>query len=103
MLYCPRIAVEHRPSEHGRRSTPEIVALTLRNRLAYARRNLPWVAAVPHAIVWGLRTMREARTAGPLRTWRAAWIDGMRFPVQRDPLTLRQALHLHRVGGRVLW
>jgi hypothetical protein len=58
---------------------------------------------VVHAAAWGMRTLVEATRARGLARWRAAWSDGLRQPVPREPLSYRQLWRMHRHGGRVLW
>jgi GT2 family glycosyltransferase len=101
--FAPEIAVEHRPSLHGRAPEPDVPALRLQNRLMLVRAHLPWPIAAVHAGAWITRTYREARHTGDTGPWRRAWRTGLRTPVTRRPLTYRTLRELHRCGGRVLW
>lgn len=103
LLYDPTLSVEHRPSARGRSVAPRVPALRLRNRIILARRHLPVAAGVVHVSAWGLRTLGEARQAGGYRLWLAAWRDGFRATVEREPLPWQAVLRIHRLGGRVLW
>lgn len=103
LWYAADIVVEHRPSRSGRSIQPNVPALRLRNRIVLARRHLPAVLAMLHVLAWGVRTFREAIAARSVRLWVRAWRDGMRAEATRRPLPLTLLLHVHRVGGRVLW
>lgn len=103
LMYDPGLTIEHHPSPRGRSVAPRVPALLLRNRVVVARRHLPLPAAVVHLSVWGGRTFLTAARAGGLHAWLRAWGDGMRAPVDRQPLSWRGAVRIHRLGGRVLW
>ena len=103
MRYEPSLVVEHRPSMHGRGVMPRVPALRLRNRIILARRHLPLPVAAIHIAAWSVRTAREAQRSKSLRAWCGAWREGFSAEVTRGPLSLSQLLHIHRIGGRVLW
>jgi GT2 family glycosyltransferase len=103
LLYDPGLTIEHRPSPRGRSVAPRVPALLLRNRVIVARRHLPLAAAVVHLGAWGSRTGLAAARAGGIRQWLRAWQEGLRAPVDRRPLAWRDAVRIHRLGGRVLW
>lgn len=103
LLYDPTLTVEHRPSARGRSVAPRVPALRLRNRIILARRHLPLAAAAVHVSAWALRTLWESRAAGGRRLWLAAWGDGFRAAVEREPLPWPAIVRIHRLGGRVLW
>ncbi len=103
LLYDPTLTVEHRPSSRGRSVAPRVPALRLRNRIILARRHLPVAAAAVHVAAWGVRTLRESWGIGGSRMWLAAWPDGLRAAVEREPLPWSEVLRIHRLGGRVLW
>lgn len=103
IVYDPRISIEHRPSDLGRSKPRDIAGMVWRNRLLYVRTNLPWGAAIPHALVWAAFTARDALRSGSIRPWLRGWADGLRWTVNRRPLTYAQALELHRRGGRAFW
>lgn len=103
LLYDPALVVEHRPSVRGREVSSHVPALRLENRIVLARRHLPWWVGAVHVAAWGVRTWREARAEGALPEWRRAWRRGLRRPIARAPLGIRQAVEIHRLGGRVFW
>jgi hypothetical protein len=75
----------------------------MRNRLLLARKHLPWAIAGVHVALWTAFTVKDAIRARGLQRWFGAWRDGMRMPVERNPLPWRTLLRLHRDGGRVFW
>jgi GT2 family glycosyltransferase len=103
LRYVPSLRIEHVPAEQGRMGAAEVAVLHWRNRILLARRHLPLAFSVPHLAVWGARTLGEAVRSGATGAWwRATW-DACRIPVDRMPLTIRQAWDVHSLGGRSLW
>lgn len=104
LRYEPAIEIEHRPSARGRgRTSSAVPGWRLRNRLLLVRSHLPVAIAVPHAAGWAVRTGVEAFRAGSMRTWWQLGREGLSLPVLRRPLSWSKLVHIHQLGGRVLY
>lgn len=101
--YDPAVEVEHRPSYRGRGSASEVEGWRIRNRLLLVRAHLPVVIAVPHGLVWALRTGVAAARQRDLRRWWQRVREGLSLPVERRPLPWSVLARAHRLGGRVLY
>jgi GT2 family glycosyltransferase len=101
LWYEPTISVEHRPSAFGRSvSRP---SQYIQNRWITMRRFLPWPLLALHMAIWSAITGVQAARAGGISQWARGWLVGIRTPVERHPLKLRQLREIHRIGGRVIW
>jgi GT2 family glycosyltransferase len=103
LVYDPAIEVEHRPSERGRAPRTNLPAMLLHDRLLVLRAHLPWPAVVPHALAWGALTLRQAVGLRGAGIWWRGLGAGLRAPVVRRPLTVKQSIEVHRRGGRLLY
>lgn len=75
---------------------------TARNRVWLARRRLPWLLAVPHALLWTVVAFGRAEGAR-LDVLRGAF-DGLRGdPGERAPMSWRTVVALGRRGRFPLW
>lgn len=101
LWYLPDLSIEHRPSTSGRVADDRVITMGLRNRLVYCRRSLPWPAAVVHGVIWSLIIGRDACRLRTPDAWFTGVRSGTRDPVHRHPLSMHQAMELHRLGGRV--
>ncbi len=102
LRYEPFVVVEHNPSPR-RTSSAALAALTIRNRWLTMRAFLPRPLIVLHMSIWSLITLVMAARARDLAGWRRAWVEGVRTPVDRHPLSWRLLREIHRKGGRVIW
>ena len=96
VVYLADVVVEHPRLPISRHADGWL--RTGRNRVMVARRNLPWVLALPHVLIWlGLGLRRT-----PDRTCRSAywngWRQGWREPVERRPIGWRTIWRLARAG-----
>jgi GT2 family glycosyltransferase len=84
--YAGDLAVEHPLTAYTRHA--DFYRLNARNRVWLARRNLPWVFAVPYVLAWTLlQVVRSVRAPGTLRPWFAGWWEGWRTsPGGRRPI-----------------
>ncbi len=103
LQYVPEAHIEHRPSAHGREISPAVPAFVARNRVLYARQHLSWPFGTVHVLAWFARTLPESVRARGLRRWCREVGSGLKLPVERSPLSLREHLRLHRIGGRILY
>lgn len=71
-------------------------SLTGRNRVLVARRTLPWLVAVPHALVWVF--LGAARARGFRGAYLGGWRSGWRIEVDRRPISWRTVWRLTRLG-----
>lgn len=101
--YDPDLVIEHRASPRGRSSTSQVAAWRMRNRLLLVRAHLPVALAVPHAVVWAVRTGVDAARRRDLRRWARFTREGLVLPVVRRPLGWAVLARAQREGGRVLF
>lgn len=71
---------------------------TGRNRVMIARRNLPWVIAVPHVIIWLIAGWLRAPVGSCRRRYRQGWWAGWHASVPRHPMRWRTVWRLARMG-----
>jgi GT2 family glycosyltransferase len=102
-LYLPSAVVEHRPAAAGRLPSASKAGVHLHNRVLMARTSLPAPIAALHVGVWAMLTLREALSAGGVREWWSRFERALRAPVQRRPMSWRQAVRAQRLGGRILY
>jgi GT2 family glycosyltransferase len=97
--YAGDVAVVHprvSPARHAGH-----LRLNARNRVWLARRNLPWVLAVPYVASWtALQVVRSLGAPASLRPWFAGWWEGWRSPAagQRRPLRWGTVARMARHG-----
>ncbi|WP_106237192.1 glycosyltransferase family 2 protein [Allonocardiopsis opalescens] len=90
VMYHPALP----PTRHA-----DFYRLNARNRVWLARRNLPWLLAVPYLAVWTLITLARERSAPSLRAWFAGFREGWRTsPGPRRPISWRTAWRMTRLG-----
>lgn len=94
--YMADVRVAHPATPIGRH--PQGWSFTGRNRVMVARRNLPWVIAIPHVAVWLILGWLRA-PAGACRTsYRRGWRTGWHEPVPRRPMRWRTVWRLTKLG-----
>ena len=103
ILYEPAARAIHNPSPRGRGNPGFVAHQFIRNRCVLARRNLPLPIAAVHSAVWAAVMLRKALSDGVVRDWARGVADGWRTPLQREPYSFRTLVHVHRIGGRVLY
>ncbi|MFO7250730.1 MAG: glycosyltransferase [Actinomycetes bacterium] len=90
VMYHPQVP----PTRH-----PDFYRLNARNRVWLARRNLPWVLAVPYLVNWIVLTLIRERSLSALKAWFKGFIEGLREPAgERRPMTWRTAWRMLRLG-----
>ena len=95
--YAGDLAVEHPLTETTRHE--DFFRLNARNRVWLARRNLPWVLALPYVLSWtAIQVARSIRSPETLRPWFRGWREGWRTAAgPRRPLRWntvgRMAMH----------
>lgn len=102
LFYKPDFSVVHLPSNSGRQTPLLVLARRFTNRVIYVRRHLPWLVGVPHLTVWFAHIFLCVR---PLQ-WPSLLkiiVSISRSRVERDPIGVLNALHLHRRGFRIFW
>jgi GT2 family glycosyltransferase len=84
--YAGDLAAEHPLTVQTRHA--DFHRLNARNRVWLARRNLPWVLALPYVASWtGVQLLRSRRSPATLRPWLRGWVEGWRSPAgSRRPL-----------------
>jgi GT2 family glycosyltransferase len=96
--YAGDLVAEHpltAPTRHG-----DYFRLNARNRVWLARRNLPWLVAVPYVANWtAVQVLRSWRTPATLRPWLRGWLEGWRSPAgDRSPLRWSTIARMARHG-----
>ena len=96
--YCGDLVAEHpltRQTRHG-----DYLRLNARNRIWLARRNLPWLCAIPYVLSWtAVQVIRSARAPGALATWFGGWLEGWRTPAgPRTPIRWSTVWRMARQG-----
>jgi GT2 family glycosyltransferase len=95
--YAGDLAAEHPLTQTTRHR--DFYRLNARNRVWLARRNLPWVLAVPYVTTWtAVQVIRSWRSPATLRPWFAGWLEGWRSPADRSPLRWRTVGRMARLG-----
>jgi GT2 family glycosyltransferase len=92
--YAGDLAVEHPITFTTRHA--DFFRLNARNRVWLARRNLPWVFAVPYVLSWtAIQVARSLRTPATLRPWLGGWWEGWRTEAgPRRPLRWNTVLRM---------
>lgn len=71
---------------------------TGRNRVMVARRNLPWLIALPHVFIWLVVGWFRAPNSECRDRYRRGWLAGWRVEVPRKPMRIRTVWRLTRLG-----
>ncbi len=71
---------------------------TGRNRVMVARRNLPWVVAVPHVVAWLVVGWFRAPAGACRSSYGRGWWAGWKEPVPRCPMRWRTVWRLTKLG-----
>lgn len=96
--YAGDLAAEHPLTQTTRH--PHYYRLNARNRVWLARRNLPWLLALPYVASWtAVQVIRSWRSPATLRPWWAGWREGWRSPAgDRSPLRWRTVWRMAQLG-----
>jgi GT2 family glycosyltransferase len=94
--YVPESQVYHPRTEISRHQ--QGWSLTGRNRVAIARRNLPWPVAIVHTSTWLLIGIIRAPSAETRRGYVSGWRKGWRMPVERQAIGWAAVVRLSRLG-----
>ncbi len=96
VAYLPDIVVEHPRLPISRHA--DGWSRTGRNRVMVARRNLPWLLAIPHVLIWLALGLRRTPDRPCRRAYWNGWRQGWGEPVERRPIAWRTAWRLARAG-----
>lgn len=95
--YAPDVVMNHPATSPARHA--EYYRMNARNRVWVARRNLPWVLAVPYVVVWTGATVLRLRSPRLLRVWFAGLVEGMSGGAgERRPMSWRTVWRLTLAG-----
>ena len=96
--YAGDLAVEHPLTVTTRHR--DFYRLNARNRIWLAKRNLPWVFAVPYVLTWtALQVVRSVRSPATLVPWFRGWLEGWRTDSgPRRPLRWATIMRMARHG-----
>ena len=96
--YAGDLAVEHPLTVTTRHR--DFYRLNARNRIWLAKRNLPWVFAVPYVLTWTtLQVVRSVRSPATLVPWFRGWLEGWRTDSgPRRPLRWATIMRMARHG-----
>lgn len=94
--YEPDLLVEHPRTEIGRHA--DGWTLTGRNRVLIARRNLPWLVAVAHTLIWFGAGLLRAPGRDCKLAYAKGWFTGWRGSVPRSSMRWRTVFRLGRLG-----
>ena len=102
VVYAGDLVAEHPLTAVTRHQ--QYYRLNGRNRAWLARRNLPWVFAVPYVASWtGLQILRSRRDPRSLLTFLNGVLEGFRTPTERRPLRWRTIARMTRHGRPPVW
>lgn len=101
IIYFPKVEVTHKRITIGRLPRPEIMAVSLENRIKVALRNLPWCYVFTTAVVW--TGMILIRTRFNLRSiflaYRNLWRKRYIIMQERRPLSPSLLKKASRLGA----
>lgn len=100
--YDPLLEIEHRPASSGRLASRRTLTLRLRNRILYARRHLPLAIAIVHCAIW-VAHMTLRCLPSQLGAVKDGIVEGVRMPIEREPVSFSHAWKLHKRGWRIFW
>lgn len=102
--YAPDIIVLHKASPDSRPSG-QWYHFNLRGRFILTVKNLPWLIAIPHLLIWNVYIFTKALTSGNLRHFWTGLLAGFRvIPAmlgKRRPLRWSTIQRLRKLYGRV--
>ena len=102
--YAPDIVVLHKASPDNRPSG-QWYHFNLRGRFILTVKNLPWIIAIPHLLIWNAYIFTKAVTSGNLRHFWTGFLAGCRVAPamlkKRRPLRWSTILRLRKLYGRV--
>lgn len=96
VAYLPDVVVEHPRLPISRHA--DGWSLTGRNRVMVARRDLPWLLALPHVAIWLALGLIRTPDRSCRRAYQRGWWSGWRQQVERRPIAWRTAWRLTRAG-----
>lgn len=95
--YAGDVVVHHEANDPAR--FDDFYRLNARNRVWLARRNLPWVLAVPYVATWTVATVLRLRGQPALRVWFGGLREGIGPGAgRRRPMRWRTVWRLTRAG-----
>jgi GT2 family glycosyltransferase len=95
--YAADVVVNHPATSPTRHDV--YYRMNARNRVWVARRNLPWVLAVPHLLAWAVLTVVRVRSPRALAAWFAGFREGMGPGAgERHPMSWGTVWRLTRAG-----
>jgi len=95
--YAPDIVVNHPATSPTRHQV--YYRMNARNRVWVARRNLPWLLAVPYLVAWTVLTVARVRSPRKLAAWFAGFREGLGPGAgERRPMSWQTVWRLTRAG-----